>query len=77
MWEDAPDLVGDTFPGNATHPGMKRLSAELGGMPFKAHAGGWSKGKGADQGALLTQGGQGPEIQHNAPARSPWPADSP
>ena len=49
MWEDTPTLVSDTFPGNATHPGMKRLSAELGGLPFKAHAGGWSKGKGADK----------------------------
>ena len=28
---------------------MKRLSAELGAMPFKAHAGGWSKGKSADK----------------------------
>ena len=49
MWEDTPTLVSDTFPGNATHPGMKRLSAELGGLPFKAHAGGWSKGKGSDK----------------------------
>eukprot|EP01046_Picozoa_sp_COSAG06_P012148 COSAG06_NODE_704_length_12908_cov_15.304317_5_plen_117_part_00 len=48
MWEDTPELVSDTFPGNKTHPGMKRLSAELGGMPFKAHAGGWSKGKESD-----------------------------
>lgn len=49
MWEDTPALVGDTFPGNSTHPGMKRLSAELGGLPFKAHAGGWSAGKGSDK----------------------------
>eukprot|EP01048_Picozoa_sp_COSAG05_P002598 COSAG05_NODE_108_length_18693_cov_7.956709_8_plen_222_part_00 len=48
MWEDTPELVGDTFPGNATHPGMRRLSAELGGLPFKAHAGGWSAGKQPD-----------------------------
>lgn len=48
-WEDTPALVSDTFPGNSTHPGMKRLSAELGGMPFKAHAGSWSKGRNADK----------------------------
>ena len=49
MWEDTPTLVSDTFPGNATHPGMKRISAELGGMPFKAHAGQWSVGKNQDK----------------------------
>lgn len=43
MWEDTPELVNDSFPGNTTHPGMKRLSAELGGMPFKAHAGGYGR----------------------------------
>ena len=35
MWEDTPTLVSDTFPGNATHPGMKRLSAELGGLSLR------------------------------------------
>ena len=49
MWEDTPELVSDTFPGNASHPGMKRLSAAVGGLPFKAHAGQWSLGKNGDK----------------------------
>ena len=48
MWEDSPECVGDTFPGNSSFPGMKRVSAELGGLPFKAHAGTWSAGRGND-----------------------------
>ena len=48
LWEDVPELVGDTFPGNSTHPGMKRLSAAVGGLPFKAHAGGWSSKNGGN-----------------------------
>lgn len=48
LWEDTPECVGDTFPGNASFPGMRRVSAELGGLPFKAHAGTWSSGRGND-----------------------------
>eukprot|EP01052_Picozoa_sp_SAG31_P006742 SAG31_NODE_313_length_17858_cov_34.811307_8_plen_591_part_00 len=49
LWEDTPELVGDTFPGNSTFPGMKRVSAALGGLPFKAHAGTWSAGRDNDK----------------------------
>ena len=31
MWEDTPQLVSDTFPGNRTYQGMKKLSAAVGG----------------------------------------------
>ena len=48
LWEDTAELVSDTFPGNETYPGMRRVSAELGGLPFKAHAGTWSIGRGND-----------------------------
>jgi len=48
MWEDTPKLVSDTFPGNTTYPGMRRLSEGVDGLPFKAHLGAWSLGKNGD-----------------------------
>ena len=91
MWEDTPELVSDTFPGNATYPGMKRLSEAVGGLPFKAHLGSWSLGKNGDKPnpyfsnadyKFVTGGNtglpQGPALwDHGADVRAPFTASVP